>query len=476
MIAVVVTILITGSVPNQEIVAVLPILCASIALQFLPVFLDRDADLFSPTSWTGLKDGFDVTVAVVALILAGRIELGPLSVLPEAQRILLVQQIGYMQLLARIAYLLGYYWRGAARPNPRPSQLGNRRWNSARLTVVCVLLFGVFVLFYMQFQSRLGGAMFDLARLREAKAIWRGDASMSWMTRGVQLGFLPVVLIFMYASRRHSRLGLCLALVVYAFVALLVTRIGQRAPAVMVGGMLLMLYHYGWRKVPLPVFLVALLLAVLSVNVLGNVRSGAHDEMNIDEAFAAQAGRPMNAVAEHATDRDRITAQATILHFFPDKRDFLWGKSWAPITTLLIPRWLYPDKYGGEIWTDSRIIYQLAGVPVPASLPSMLYANFSWIGVFVGMYFWGRFHYRLYRWRKSSNDMFTTLMYVLLLTSFSPLFLGISQAIQYVLPLYVLIFLVTDSKLAVMRARPAGLQLAAPTTLGVHAGATRTQQ
>jgi len=434
---------VTGEADNQEIVAVLPLMCAAVALYLLPLFTARSLDLFSPTSWTGLKDGFELVVILVGIFFAGRIELGPLSELSSARRISLAQQAALLHLTARSAYLIGFSWpimRSLARRLPN---LTARSWRPSRVVWACVLLFAVFAITYAEFQSRLGGSLWDITRLREGKAVWREDATMTWMTRGVQIGFLPVIIIFMYASAVRSRSGLILAGGLFLFIAFLASRLGQRGPAVLVGAAMLMLFHYRWRKVPLVLFLGLLLVAMVTANVLGTFRSSGHVETTFDDEFATRISRPGEAMAEHATDRDRLTAQAAVLHYFPDKRDFLWGESWAPLPTMLIPKWIWAEKHGDDLWTDTRIVPRLIGVQAPVSFPTMLYANFSWVGVFVGMYLWGVFHHNLYAWHSAAKDPLTTLMYVLTLAVFSPAFLGISAALQYVVPMLVVIYFVT---------------------------------
>ncbi len=441
--ACIVFLIVTGQSSNEEIIAVLPWLCAAVALQLLPIFTTRSGDLFSPPSWTGLKDGFDLIVIIVGLLAAERIDLGPLSALSTATRISLTQQVALLQIISRGAYLLGYFWpinRGLAANLP---DLTRRSWRPARLLFASLILVGIFAFTYGQFQSRLGGDLWDITRLREGKAVWRNDATMTWMTRGIQFGFLPVILLFLYSGTQRSRSALIASGLLFLVVAFFANRLGQRGPAVAVGAALLMLFHYTWRRVPLTHFVGLLLVALVTTNVLGTFRSGEHVDSTFEDEFSARISKPGDAMAEHATDRARLTAQAAVLYYFPEKRNYLLGESWEPLATLLIPKWLWPEKHDGELWTDTRIVPRLIGVLVPVSFPTMLYANFSWIGVFVCMYLWGMFHANLYAWHTSANVPATAMLYVLTLVVFTPTFLGISGALQFIVPMLLLLYFVT---------------------------------
>ncbi|MDX2054162.1 MAG: hypothetical protein SFV15_17310 [Polyangiaceae bacterium] len=441
--ACIVFLFVTNQASNEEIIAVLPWLCVAVALQLLPIFTTRSGDLFSPPSWTGLKDGFDLIVIIVGVFAAQRIELGPLSALSTATRIDLTQQVAMLQITSRGAYLLGYFWpinRGLATRFP---DLTARAWRPTRLLFASLILASIFVFTYAQFQSRLGGDLWDITRLREGKAVWRDDVTMTWMTRGVQFGFLPVILLFLYSGTTRSRAALVTSGLLFLVVAFFANRLGQRGPAVAVGAALLMLFHYTWRRVPLASFVGLLLIALVTTNVLGTFRSSERVDTTFEDEFSARISKPGDAMAEHATDRARLTAQAAVLYYFPDKRSYLLGESWEPLATLLIPKWIWPEKHDGELWTDTRIVPRLIGVLAPVSFPTMLYANFSWIGVFLCMYLWGVFHANLYAWHTNASVPSTAMLYVLTLVVFTPTFLGISGALQFVLPMLLLLRFVT---------------------------------
>ena len=50
------------------------------------------------------------------------------------------------------------------------------------------------------------------------------------------------------------------------------------------------------------------------------------------------------------------------------------------------------------MWSDAGIVVRLRGIPGPTPMQGVLYANFSWTGVVVGMFLWGLFQRGMYEW------------------------------------------------------------------------------
>lgn len=91
------------------------------------------------------------------------------------------------------------------------------------------------------------------------------------------------------------------------------------------------------------------------------------------------------------------------------------------------------------------LVWHLISAPIPTPLPGLLYANFSWAGVALGMFLWGMFHRGLYAWVcQHPRDPNVVVLYVLLLLFFYPTFLGISASLQYVVPAWLTLYWVTS--------------------------------
>jgi predicted benzoate:H+ symporter BenE len=154
--------------------------------------------------------------------------------------------------------------------------------------------------------------------------------------------------------------------------------------------------------------------------------------------------KPVATVATHEDDRQRLTVLGVIMHTFPERHDYLMGESYYGLVASLVPRWLWPDKGKHFMWRDTAIVYNLTGLPAPTPMPGVLFANFSWAGVVIGMALLGSFHRALYRRvEQAPGDPGTALIYIAILGSFTPTLLGISQTLQWVVPVVVLVLLVS---------------------------------
>jgi hypothetical protein len=173
--------------------------------------------------------------------------------------------------------------------------------------------------------------------------------------------------------------------------------------------------------------------ALIAINVLGDLRNDP--DIDVGRVAMASVEDPAGAMASHEEDRQRLTGLAVIMYFFPDHKSFLLGESWKGMAGLFVPRWIWPDKNSSLIWSDSGLIFTLSGLPIPAPLAGVLYANFSWAGAFLGMALWGIFHRALYEWHQSNpRDLNVVIVYALALVHFAPLMVPLAATIQYVIP------------------------------------------
>ncbi|MEY4547269.1 MAG: hypothetical protein RL685_3464 [Pseudomonadota bacterium] len=443
---------------SEEAMAEIAWLCCAFVCYLAPTFVSARTDVFSPPGLTGLHGGL-ATAAMMAMVAEeGGTSFVPLGFLPEAARMDLVRKAAILMIVAQLSYLVGYY-RSSGRVASRlfPS-FAKRRWDGGRLLFVIVLTTLICIPLYMMFQRKMGSSILDVTDLRQGKEIIREDPTRSWMVRGVLFAFVPVLLLASAAIMDRSRRLLALTLAVYLVVAVLVTRLGPRAPAVMAGLTILILFHHLWRKVRLSLVLAMLFSALLMVNILGEYRS----KIETDTSFAERMAAPATALAVHEHDRHRLNVLGVILHYFPDRQDYLLGRSYVALPLFWIPRWLWPEKMDYFEWRETNIVPRLVELPAPTPYHAVLYANFSWLGVIVGMGLFGAFHRGLAQYRESSpRDAGVTLLYSVIAVNFTPTFLGLSSTVQYALPLTVLLYAVTRRD--------------APKSIAQRGGATRVQ-
>lgn len=436
----------------DEVLGTAPFLAATLALYLLPLFVPGQRDVFAPAAFTGLREASRLLPSLVTLLVYSDSGLGPFLYLSTTERIALVRAVCLLLSVAQLGYLLGYYTSPGARLARVLPNWAGRPWKASYFSLALLLLTVVFLISYAQFQGRAGGSLLDLTRLAEGKEVWRDDATLSWMLRGVELGFLPVILLGTVACASGSRRGLLLTGLCYLVVALLVTRLGQRGPAIVGLLMLLMLFHYLRRRIPLGVYVAVFLVVVAGSTLLGEYRAG----VTPGEPLVERVISPSDTLARYSEERQYMAAYAAVMHFFPERHEYLMGESWVGVAVALVPRWLWPEKVDFSPWRDTRIVYNLIQIPAPTTYPALLYANFSWLGVFFGMGLLGLFHRALQVWRSSHDgDATTTLLYVLLLTTFTPTLLGISLMLQYLVPAVLLLAVMTTSRQPAIRL-PAG--------------------
>jgi hypothetical protein len=260
------------------------------------------------------------------------------------------------------------------------------------------------------------------------------------MARGIEFGFVPVLLGCCAAIASRSKTSLLVSGVVFLGAALLITRMGQRGSAVMAGLSILVVFHYLWRRLPMLLVLGLLLFTVVGLNILGEYRSKGDAETEFSEGIA----RPVTSVAAHEQDRQRLTVLGVIMHTFPEHHDYLLGESYYALIAVVVPRWLWPEKGKYFEWRDTNIVYNLTGLPAPTPFNGVLYANFSWFGVILGMAIFGSFHRALNAYlERAPRDPGTVLIYVALLGAVSPTMIGLSQTLQVAVPIVLLVYSVS---------------------------------
>lgn len=432
-------------------VRVLPWMGGAFLCYLAPVFVSKHTDLFSPPGLVGLQ-GALATAAMMAMISRdGDVVFAPLGFLPREERIDLARRAATLMIVAHCAYLAGYFRASGDLASRLFPAVGGRRWHGGRLLLAVVVTALVAVPFYLIFQQKAGGAVLDVTQLGRGKEIIKQDPTSTWMVRGIVFTFVPALLMACAAITDRSRLLMVGTLVTFGIAALLVTRLGPRGPAMMVGLVMLGLFHFLWRKIPISVVVGLLLSAVVVVNTLGDYRSTGRVRVGFVEGMS----RPAASIAAHESDRNRLNVIGAILHHFPERQDYLLGESYTGLPLFWVPRWLWPNKRDAFVWRGNAIAKRLVGLPAPSPFYGVMYANFSWLGVVVGMSLFGAFHRGLARYReRNATDVGVTLLYMTIGVFFSPTFLGLSATIQYALPLTLLIYVVSRPRRSEPRPRP----------------------
>jgi hypothetical protein len=437
-------------VNDPQVGQTVPLLTTLLCIELFPVLWPRQVDVAAPTvaiSEVGIVAAFSTAGILSNAITTGSFNAPFLGGYDQDQIASVVRIVILAKMLGSASYLLGFH-------NARLTELiskwfpriADRPWNKTRLHVANAIFVTLFVITYVIFQTQLGVPLWDPTHLKEAKAIWRNDVTMSWMMRGVQLIFVPVffAVVDAFASRRTWRIVfLCLVFVLSAYLNF---RLGQRGVPIKALFALLLLFHLLYKKIPLVVLALSVFIAIAFMNYTLAWRM---DEPATTARFAAdEDSNALDSVSStlsaYETDRNRLSALTLVFSEFPENRSFLLGQTWLTLPLAIIPRWIWPEKTDFYKWGDASTMQTLAMAPIPTPLLGLLYINFSWFGIGVGMFLWGAFHGGAYKWlNRSRTDINVVLLYTMIILYFLPTDMGISAVLQYIVPMWVVIRFIT---------------------------------
>lgn len=429
--------------PGGIVEEAVPLFLLAIIAQMAPVFVSRRFDPFSAANYTAMVSGVTLVSMLAQLYATSEIPFVAMPRLSYDERVDLLQRISLAYIVQGIGYTIGYYFtNGIGSVRKALPSFPRFEWNRRRFWVICAACWALFAVGFARFQSLATGSWFSAATA-ESKAVWRNeDDRMAWLFRALQLGMVPLYAI---AARfvtkatnpRIRRQWIVLLLALVALMAVLAARIGQRGYVIFMIIGLAGIAHYCWRRIPTPVILLAGLIAIAVANWLGQVRTNDATATNFRVTSAIT--RPAEVLARFEDDRDHLAATGCAMYYFPERQEYLKGKSFLNIVFAPIPRALWPEKNQFVGWSENGIVWLLIELPAPMPFPFVLYANFGWIGMFIGMALWGAFHRTLFQWvHRSGYRPHIVAVYAPMLVTFTPTASGIAAFLGAGLPLFVM--------------------------------------
>lgn len=426
--------------PNLR--AAVPLFLILAFAQLVPMFWSGRPDLFAPPVIMGLRDAFSTAGTLLGFFAAGELRVDILGAMDPGETYRVVERTLFALIVGQVSYLLGYYSPlGLAFRNAFPKVAG-LVWDRRRAIILGAIPALAFVAAYAIFQSRVGVSLFDVTQLGAGKRVWRDDPTLSWMMRGVLIGFVPVFLYLTHTLAQRRTVTIVGAGALALIVGILVLRLGQRGPTAYAVLTLVTVFHYMRRRIPVIVFAAVYVVGMGASNILYEWRTDPDTSPRpVDVTQITQA--PLDVMTTHEGERAHFGALAVVMDAFPDKHEFLLGQSWLYLLVLPIPRWLWPGKQLFFDWPDNGIVQKLVGVPTPTPYVGVLYANLSWLGVALGMFLFGAFHRALYEWLiKFTPDRNVVLLYAMILHNFAPTLLAVAACTATVLPVWVILRLI----------------------------------
>ncbi len=418
----------------------------AITLQFVPFFWTEEPDPFEPAAIAGLYSALALISTLTVIVVRQRVDLPLLRGIQPSLAESLAEKVAWAHVIGTASYLIGYYSRVGTKLTGIFPRVAGWVWSPRRMAMACAACLFVAVPAYALFQSRVGGSLTDVTNLAAAKSAIQDDPTESWLSRALLIGLLPpMILLSAWGSSKRTRVLVALAIV--ALAGVLIVRTSMRGVTVYFLMSCAAIYHYVRRRIPVAVVLGAIFFAVAVSNVLLDYR--ATSNTSLQRGLSMERFRPTEVLEEHEQDRNRLSAMGVVFYTFPDKHDYLAGESWFALITAPIPRWLWPEKKTAFIWRETYMMVHLVGAPVPVPYIGLLYANFSWPGIVLGMMGWGSVQRSLYEWlKRSRQDKSAVLLYANLLLVGSPTLFAFQAVIQYVLPLYVILVLISSRRRA----------------------------
>jgi hypothetical protein len=437
VVVVLVTGLVVGMIDDYALAEVAPYFILAIALQFLPFIVRPEPDPFEPAGLSSVHTILALVPAFTSFLAQGGVSIILLPHVSGRAKVELIQTVLIAYSLATLCYFAGYYIRAGKKLARIFPNVAGGEWERSRLILVSVVCFAFFIPAYAYFQARVGASITDITALRAGKAVWRDDATMSWLMRGVGLGFIPA-LLFVTLNFPRVRVARAIGTAFLLFaIGFLSTRLGQRGTAIFFVLNALIVVHYLGRRIPVVILAVCAFVLMTISNILGAYRANP-DQFTASSSGPAVSFNATQTLVDHEDDRARLAAMAVVFHFFPERVDYALGGSWGPLLTAPIPRWLWPEKGTLFVWRDTNIVLELVGAPIPVPFMGVLYANFGWIGIVVGMALWGMFQRGLYEWLlEHEKDRSVVVLYSFIVVYFTPTMLQLSGTIGFVLPLWV---------------------------------------
>jgi hypothetical protein len=425
----------------------MPYFAVVLFLQLIPVLWPERVDTCEPVVLNGPTGIFSSAYLISSLcyfLFRGGLDMSPLlGGLSAEESVALCRKVLVAMALTSASFMAGYYndFLGIRFSRLFPKVQG-LEWHTGRLKVASVAIFILACGVYAIFQIRVGVSLSDITQLGAGKAVWRDDPTMTWMLRGVQLAFIPVFLYGVRSLAEGNRFRLLVIAVAMVAAALMNLRLGQRGIPLYALLAAMVIFHYMGKRISAGVLVLALVLSIFASNlmlrwrteyVVRSVRSAATETSSVGEDI-------LLALGDHEAERQRFAVNGLLFYEWPEKQDYLLGETWLPVFVALIPRWIWPEKGDSFQWADTRIVLTLRGAPIPSPFPAILYINFSWIGLVLGMFIWGGVMRGLYLWlQQQPRDRNLVVLYAMFLLYLGPTGFGISSTLQYVVPVWAVI-------------------------------------
>lgn len=203
--------------------------------------------------------------------------------------------------------------------------------------------------------------------------------------------------------------------------------------------------NYLWKRIELssllrPKMFITILAILLVIIVLPQFRN-SQEKVEIDVSNAA----------EKLFDEFTYVGRDTLVYEYFNYNNFWLGKSYTSLLTAFVPYAIYKNKppvddgiylsnlaYGHYIEPPASRNELYVKYSIPFSTPSIMYANFGVLGIFLGCFFTGILYGRFYKAAKDTQDVMQIIAYQLIVYQLE---LSSLQTVQTLIPLIICTFI-----------------------------------
>jgi O-antigen polysaccharide polymerase Wzy len=328
---------------------------------------------------------------------------------PTAYGRLLVDPLpGLLMALAGLPLLLIGYYALPARSLQRAAAL-LPDWNERPAIVAAALLMLIGAIGLAQmFQS---GSYFFLATATSQPS---SDQSVIGFLQGLFFVGLTILAIVAFRSNRRALVWAVLVIALVCAVALLPT--GRRYWLLYAAAAVVIPYHVYRRAIPVKAIVAALLALVFVLYPVGQLyRTASVSVLNSGPSQVPVLAQRVASDLSHMTPGEYLDFSLTsafgrvnyaliltrLEETYPQREDYLYGQTYLPAVTSLIPRYFWQDKppfdYYNQFGRSTGMLLPTdTGTTVLFSSVGELYLNFGPIGLVVGMLLYGLLFKSLY--------------------------------------------------------------------------------
>lgn len=316
--------------------------------------------------------------------------------------------------LASVAFLIGYLLPLAVKRSPEAGGMGASTWTGGRVGVVVCVLTAIGLLSYLRFMQDVGGVSFFVHNLQARVVLAQGRHDL--LAGVAMIPLASVIWLAHLATRGERPPGRAIRwfVVHVALTSLVLFSLGGRSNLVEYWVTLVVVFHYGVRRLGIQFAAVFLAAAVVFLAVAGWYRASTAASSTAPVFSPGQVLSP-HAVANEFFNYDisPLDVYVLALEKVPREIPYRMGRSVIDTVYQPIPRSVLPSKPPVlTAWYKLRLLDRTDPGGIRASALGEGYVNFGFVGVAVMLMAYGALA-RIFARSSARRDPFALVFYAI---------------------------------------------------------------